>query len=117
MKKLLFIVTVVLFVAGFAPRASADVVCYYYYDTTAFNLPGNMTFCALSGAVCWNCGNTNTGVSCASNWNTCDPDQMKAPIFMLLARSEAVGGGSKSDVAGRQSPRERALHLDPAHLL
>ena len=69
-------VLIALFCMIFSGLAFAD--CAVYIDSKAF-MNDTYSFCWLSGNICYNCYNINTGDSCASDWRQCDPNPRKPP--------------------------------------
>jgi hypothetical protein len=83
MKRRSFVaVLTLLVVLGLAPSAAAD--CVLYFDSKAGVNPfTGDTFCWLSGEVCIQCYNPETGDDCAANWQTCRPDPPAPPSARL----------------------------------
>lgn len=78
MKKALLIA---VFLAIFSAPLFGD--CAIYYDSRAYS-DWEYTLCWMYGAICYNCYDINTGDSCASNWEACDPYPKPDPVPPIL---------------------------------
>ena len=115
MKRLLIVATFVLVAAAFAAPASADWVCFSYYDTWATGQWGT-TYCSDRGALCYNCADTQTGDNCSSNWTPCAPKQPAPQPLFKLADCSIPAAAAPRPVAER-SRADRAAALKPGQLL
>ena len=52
--------------------ASAATYCDTYYDSRSASSYGE-DFCWLSGAICYECYDTDSGESCTDDWKECNP--------------------------------------------
>lgn len=116
MKNLLSGAAFIVLAICLAPRASAEVVCGSYFNTTAYD-DSRTSFCWMCGAICYNCADTSNGVGCAADWGPCDPYENRHPPTYNLAATPASQVAPEARVADGRSRRERAAGLNADKIL
>ena len=91
--------------------------CTTYIDSRAA-ADQTTTFCWLSGSICYQCYDVNTGDNCSSNWSACDPYrrllQHQDPwVWMPLQVRPDKGSCLRPPVLHH----DRTLHLAAATIL
>jgi hypothetical protein len=91
--------------------AAAEDICGSYFDTRAYE-DDTYTFCWATGAICYNCVNTATGGSCASDWTPCDPNRYYDPFIRT-----ACAAPQRAVTPRLPAKITRVARLNAGHLL
>lgn len=100
-QRLLLCVTLLVFSLVLAGSAQATVTCIGYYDSRAGST-GGMSFCWLSGSICYDCwyGSGGGGNTCSNDWSPCDPRPVQ-PVFQTAAFPPSPSEATASTAAIR----------------
>lgn len=77
----------VLFMSCFASTAIYGETCNTFYDSQAASYYGE-SYCWLSGRICYECYDTQSGENCSSDWSECNPyptvpEHQRASVILL----------------------------------
>jgi hypothetical protein len=92
--------------------------CTTYLDSQAA-ASQTTTFCWLSGAICYQCYDVNTGDNCSSNWSACDPYRRRPqnPDPSVWMPLQVRPGRGSSCLQPPVLRHDRTLHLAPGVIL
>lgn len=82
-RRSLWVASLLAFALALGGAAHAQVNCAQYIDSRSGS-SGGITFCWLSGSICYDCWSGGGSQTCSSNWNPCDP-RPRGPFVQTAA--------------------------------